>query len=621
MRILLAAVLAAPLVAVPAETAVAAPGRLELYVAPGGKDSWPGTIKRPFATVGRAQRAVRAKTAGMRSDIVVNLRGGTYGLTAPLRLSAPGDSGRNGHRVVYQAYGYGTRARERVTISGGRTITGWRSAGGVWRADVGGLDTRQLYVNGRRAERTSLGGAVPGKLTRTKSGYLTDSTAPRSWRAPKDMELVYTGAFGYAEGRCGVAGISAEGRRTRITVDQPCFDRSKKLYEYDEENPGTPLEFIDPTGVENSPSFLRRPGSWYLDRSRPGRHVLSYLPRQGEDPRRAQIVAPVLETLVTGDGTHDVSFKGLTFAYATWRVPSGPGGFPQIFGSWYYAGGSPDANPLNGRVLQVPGNVALRKTKRITFEGNRFTHLGARALGLSGLSERTLVRGNVVDDVSGGGIELEGTAAGRGNRVENNWVHHIGNEYRGGIGIGLAGLDSTVAHNQVNDTPYSGIVIGDLGTARGVRVLDNQVFGTNRTLIDGGGIYTSADQGTSFANGALIRGNVVHDVLNRQPGSDFPIPIGIYNDNEGDWITSRGNVVYGNRAPLGGVAPKRIRFEGNFWDDDKPMWWPPSPGVKIRDNTLLPRDKARQACEAISACAAILANAGLQQPYRSLLKG
>ena len=33
-----------------------------LYVSPQGNDSWPGTLEQPFATIARAQRAVRERT-------------------------------------------------------------------------------------------------------------------------------------------------------------------------------------------------------------------------------------------------------------------------------------------------------------------------------------------------------------------------------------------------------------------------------------------------------------------------------------------------------------------------------------------------------------------------------
>ena len=280
-------------------------GAVELFVSPGGRDSWPGTKRRPFATLERAQRAVRSRTAGMRSDIVVSLRGGTYRLRRPLRLSAAaGDSGQNGHRVIYRAYGDGTPARERVVISGGRRVTGWRRAedvDGAWRADVGDLETRQLFVDGRRAQRTARGRGLPGKAIRVPTGYATRTTVPQSWRHPEDIELVFNGAKGglpYSEARCGVARIRGDAEWSLIKVDEPCFSNLEESY--DAESPG--LKPAAPTDVENSLSLLREPGSWYLDRSRPGRHVLYYLPRRREDLRRVPVVAPVLTEAGRGRG-------------------------------------------------------------------------------------------------------------------------------------------------------------------------------------------------------------------------------------------------------------------------------------------------------------------------------
>ena len=196
----------------------------------------------------------------MRSDIVVSLRGGTYRLRRPLRMSAAaGDSGQNGHRVIYQAYGVGTPARERVVISGGRRVTGWRRAehvDGAWRADVGDLETRQLYVDGRRAQRTALGRGLPGKAIRVPTGYAIRSTVPQSWRRPEDIELVFNGGKGglpYSEARCGVDRIRGDAKWSLIMLDQPCWRNLKKSY--NAESPG--LKPAAPTDVENSLSLLR----------------------------------------------------------------------------------------------------------------------------------------------------------------------------------------------------------------------------------------------------------------------------------------------------------------------------------------------------------------------------
>ncbi|TLS48181.1 right-handed parallel beta-helix repeat-containing protein [Streptomyces montanus] len=616
----------------------------QLYVAPWGRDSWPGTLGRPFATPGRAQQAVRERAPRMASDLVVNLRGGTYTLRAPLRLSeAAGDSGRNGHRVIYQAYGYGTPRQERVTLSGGRQVSGWRSdqrLRGFWRADVGGLETRQLYVDGRRAARLAREGTgFDGTLKATRTGYVTTSAVPRTWRNPGDIEFVYRS--GYVEGRCGVAGVSGSARRTTITMDQPCWDLAQALYE-------GPELLEAPASVENSPSFTLKPGSWYLDRSRPGHHELLYFPRPGEDMRRARVVAPVLETLVTGTGSpsrplHDIGFRGLTFAYATWLAPSEPAGFPAAWSMYLRPGKGEDA-----RLLTVPGTVAFRTAERITLEDNRFTHLGAQALELSENSSYNTVDGNVISDVSDGGILMgvvpphqKGT--NRGNRITNNWIHHIGREYHAASGIwDTATQETTLAHNQINDVPYSGILSGPSDDLRGImhrnRILNNRVFATNRLLADGGGIYLRGEQGSSFADGAVISGNAVTD----SKYGDWNI--GIYTDDSTNWVTVDGNTVYDYVAAVGGCSEEwgnrpvqNVRYRGNFWDDAVPDWleprdypgaWPPADKENEEDgcgdphrleftgNSLLPSTHPGHACAGAPACAAVLANSGPLPSYR-----
>lgn len=621
--------------AVPAEHARTAPR--QLYVAPWGSDGWPGTYERPFATPARAQQAVRARTATMTSDIVVNLRGGTYRLTAPLRMSeAAGDSGGGGHRVVYQAYGQGTARQEPVTLSGGREIGGWRPdprRRGVWRADVGALETRQLYVAGRRADRASLGDGIPGTLKVTGTGLTTTSAVPRTWRTPRDMELRFR--FDYLEGRCGVADISrGPGGGSTITMDQPCWRMARDLY-------GPELLAL-PSDVENSPGFLDRNGSWYLDRSRPGHHRLLYRPRPGEDMRRTDVTAPVLRTLVGGSGSadrpvHDIAFKGLTFAYAGWTAPSEPAGFAAAW-SMYLRPGKGDAL----RLLTVPGNVAFHGAERITFQGNRFVHLGAQGLRFSGYSAHNVVDGNLFTDISDGGIALgvlppDTRGPSRGNRVSNNRVHRTGADHHASSGIWDGGSrETTIAHNQVDHLPYTGILSGPAEDVRGLmsgnRIVGNRVFATNRLLADGGGIYLRGEQGTSYADGALVSGNAVSD------SAYGTWNVGIYTDDSSRWISVRGNAVHGYRASIGGCSedwgdrPVRdVRFHGNFWDDTVPDWlprraypggWPPAPdcgdpkNLEFGGNTLLTPADPGADCAARPACAAVVDRAGPGEAYR-----
>ncbi|MBU0607020.1 MAG: right-handed parallel beta-helix repeat-containing protein [Armatimonadetes bacterium] len=104
-----------------------------LYVSPQGRDTSPGTQAAPFATVARAQQAVRdLRVAQPDTPVTVTLHRGTYALPEPLQFG-PADSGTKTCPVVWQA-----QAGEQVIISGGRAIKGpWkRGEGNVWETTV-----------------------------------------------------------------------------------------------------------------------------------------------------------------------------------------------------------------------------------------------------------------------------------------------------------------------------------------------------------------------------------------------------------------------------------------------------------------------------------------------------
>lgn len=557
------------------------------YVDPSGDDAGPGTIEQPFATLDRARAAAAAGS-------VVNLRAGTYRLTEPLRLAAA-DSG-----VTYQAYGYGTPAQEPVVISGGRRIAGWREDDGVWRAEVPGLATRQLYVSGRRAARAAI--PIEHQVTRTETGYVIDDPAPRSWQG--EVEFVYRGVYPWSEARCQVSQISGDGRSTTVTMAQPAFGWAVRLYQsvITWEGPGAGetngADIL--TSAENSPAFLTE-GTFALAGG-----VLHYLPLPGES--LDDVVAPVLETLVHARDVRDVAFRGITFAEATWLRPSAPEGFLHYHGNGYYDGGplqtvtfaeGQGQVTVPGDDAAMPANVDFENASRVTVEGCRFTRLGAVALEFRGGTGNVL-RDSILDEVAGGGVVI---TAGNRHRIENNHIHHIGRDYHGSPAILLSGTrDTVVAHNQVNDVPHAGIVVYE---GRGAQVLNNLVHDTMQVLADGGGIYLSGSQGASHASGALIRGNVVRDTIT-------PYNIGLYTDYGAAWVTVQGNVIHRADAPVVlQVSPplEHVAFIGNFWDANP---GDPPKGVTLADNTTL----SGTALDGHPTVADILAGAGRAHPLR-----
>jgi hypothetical protein len=159
-----------------------------LYVSAAGNDSNDGkTLLDAFATLAKAQDAVRTLNAQMQGDIIVEVARGDYPLKETLNFTAR-DSGTNGFSVIYKNHDAVGSAR----LLGGRKVTGWTAVGNsaLCRASVGpGLDFTTLYENGVRADlarwpkrtspfATSRGGYMV--FTDTKDGfeYTDNSLSP-----------------------------------------------------------------------------------------------------------------------------------------------------------------------------------------------------------------------------------------------------------------------------------------------------------------------------------------------------------------------------------------------------------------------------------------------------------
>lgn len=240
------------------------------------------------------------------------LRDGIYTLTSPFILDQK-DSGTNGFTIMYRNY-----QGEVPMVSGGKQITGWQQDGNKWKANLGtDIKIRQLYVNGTRAIRARSAGGLPG-TQQTSSGYTTTNISMQNWKNISGVEFVL-GIDNWMQHRCGVQTIVG----LSITMKYPCFNGvvgyttgNKPLVQW----------------IENAYELLDSPGEWYHDRST---GWLSYIPRPGEKMNTAFVVAPLLETLISGSGTpdnpiHNIQFQGIIFSYATWFGPETNEGFVHL---------------------------------------------------------------------------------------------------------------------------------------------------------------------------------------------------------------------------------------------------------------------------------------------------
>jgi hypothetical protein len=560
--------LVASLVCFLAPAAALADVQATFYVAPNGSDDNPGTAAKPFATIDKARQAVRAVNQPMSGDILVVLRGGTYRVDRTIAFE-PEDSGTNGHAVIYQAH-----AGETPIVSGGRPVVGWKPAEkGRWKAPAPVADFRQLYVDGKRAPRAR--GAKPAGLELAgEDGYTTTAVNMADWKNPGDLEFCY--AIEWAHTRCKVQSIKREGGKAIITMLQPHFTQAKT-------KEGVTVAAPQQLHIENALELLDEPGEWYLDRPA---GTVYYMPRQGEDMTKVEVIVPAVEKLVELRGTldrpiHDIRLVGITFQHGGWLLPNKIG-FVDVQANFLQDWKRPlrraeGLTTVHNEQVKSPSNIVCHAAKSIRFERCTLTKLGSGGIDLEYGAQDNAIVGCRFYDISGSAVQVGDVLKDdhhpddprkivKNNSVVNNYIHDVAVEYRGGVGVCAGYTEGTlIAHNEIAALPYSGTSVGwgwgeeDTGggdpshhmpfiydtptPARNNRIQYNHIHGVMRQSNDGGGIYMLGNM-----PGTVIRGNHIHDNGNADKSRGGPG--GIYLDEGSGFIEITGNLVYDVLRPM-----------------------------------------------------------------------
>ena len=585
-----------------------APVPLIFEVSPRGSDSADGSAARPFASLARAQAAVRGVNA--TRSVTVRLADGVYRQDAPLRFTQA-DGGRNGFVVRWEA-----AKGARPVISGGVEVQGWRIADAkrdIWVADLpGGLDPRQIWVNDRLAHRAAVEAPRRAFAFHDWGVQIVDP----AWRFLADLpdqtrlEVENTGFF--TDRRARVESIKGD----RIILAQPGWRNNLIGYDtFARPVSGDRAHFF----IANALAFVRAEGDWWAD---PAQGKLYYKPRAGEPLSASQVIVPKLEALVSiagapGQPVQDLQFSAIGFAHTSWLAPSGPEGYASQQSGAFLTGETQNypADPIGdcswgcwafearrNHWRQQPAAVQVAAAARIRFEKVTFSHLGQIALGvgndasanLSGAALETRsveVVQSTFTDLAGGAIMVGGVTpeahhpsrpelAVRDIVISDNIITKVSQVYREQAAILVTyATASLIVRNDVSETPYDGIDVGwgwgvndpggntaymSLGRGyydqpanrvydtptilRDTVIFGNRVHGVKRWFPDGGAIYhLSADPG------ALIAENHVYDV----PGG-----IGVYLDEGSRYVTVRDNVFDGlglwvNLNALDGALPRR----------------------------------------------------------------
>jgi hypothetical protein len=553
-----------------------------LYAAPNGSGT-ACTASAPCSLT-QAKTSVEAIDGNMSGDIVVQLAGGTYRLSAPLVFGAA-DSGSNGYTVTWQA-----ASGANPVISGGQQVTGWSlhdAANNIYAAPIpSGADSRQLYVDGALAPRASIA-INRSDVSMTTSGMtIQNSALDYLATLPEQNRIELESQNSFTDRYAPVQSISG----TTITMQQPAWDNNNWGYDtLAKPFAGGQLY------LENSYSFLKNAGQWYLD---PQAGQLYYKAPSGWNPASHDVELPRLTSLLQISGSysnpvHDIAFRGLAFEHTTWLTPSSNIGYADQQSGTFLAqtyqqpsdflsscqSGCQLFEATRNTWNEASAAVQVSAASNIAFSGDTFTHLGEVALGIGqdndavasgtglGASGITADHNTFTDD-SGAGIVVGGvepnahhpsnTAMTDQNiTLTNNLVSGVAEDYKD-----MAGILSTyvthadIEHNEVTNLPYDGIDVGwgwginDPGgsqdyvnrgtynyqpiyttptTLKNTVVSYNLVHGTKKLFHDGGSIYN-----LSANPGAQIDNNYIYDNQHT---------VGLYLDEGSRYVTLSNNVV------------------------------------------------------------------------------
>ncbi len=524
------------------------------YVSPTGNDFYPGTEKKPFATIKKAIEEIRQRLKQkQQKNITVFLEDGVYHIQEPLIFS-PEDSGEGDFHVIYKAL-----SGKKPIISGGMLLNGWeRNDQGLWVSKIPLIQGkpwifRELFINDKRAQRARhpnrgyLRVAEIGSDNRTNF-YYNPGDFPIPENSP-EVELVLLHDWSIT--RINVREIDEN--QKRITTVDSMGAKSIDFFTIGNWE-SHPRYFL-----ENSLLFLDEPFEWYRDRETDFIYLM--LP-DGTHPEQYAIIAPYASNLIAINGSKDnpicnIEFEGIIFSHCAFNLPEN--GYAGIQACHF--------DPRDGGTSWqiVPSAIEASWIENCSFNKCTWSHLGGSGLLLGEGSSHSRVINSMFYDISGNGIMIgEGNErlidqspwwksypgqVASDNHVENCVVSKTGQQFFGAVGIWSGITEKTVLkNNQISDLPYTGISAGWLWSTeptpcRELRIEGNHIHHIMQKLSDGGGIYTLGLQ----PEGNII-GNHIHDVEINAGKAESN---GMFLDEGTTGMTISGNLIHHiARSPL-----------------------------------------------------------------------
>ncbi len=547
----------------------------QFFVSVDGSDQHPGTREKPFATLHRAQRAVRERIAqGLTKPVTVSVRAGVYYLEQPLLLT-PEDSGTRLFPVTWKA-----ADGERVVLRGGKLIEGFvEYRDGIYVADLAKQGVKDLFIY----QLFHLGSGVDQPPVRqpmarypnvdpehprtggymlvskgyeelvktsdeatalTTFAYQGTPEADRLFASLKDtkqLEVFSLVGGGWRHRLSPVRSINASRRLIRGYESHLRYERHNLFY------------------LMNSLDLLDSPGEWHVDREA---GLLYFYPPDNHPPD-GRVLLPVADAVIELKGSLPYPYKFLEFRYRGTRgqapsdgAPDNPVQHVHIRG-FIIEGARHDGIRLSGardcrieacgvsHVGNIGINVGGAYSKvwsvgipRRNEEGERYLHNVLHPDILKSQKPHATLKHKSGPDIGAGGAGQCYTTIGVGknilvfgcdvydtladgimilgdnNLAENNHVWDVAKWVKDAPGINVMGYNSTVRRNTIHDLPR--LAVFWKGDAITIEL--NDVFNLCLETRDMGAIR-AVHRNLNIGFGDMIRWNRIHHV----PGYGFVV--------------------------------------------------------------------------------------------------